>query len=195
MKMRRSKQREAILRAVRQTTCHPTAEWVYAQVKKEIPGISLGTVYRNLRFLSETSDVLAQVSARGRQFDGCTETITTFVGGCGAVLDVTCRRLRPGTNCGGAHGPPSGGPCSNSGGYGGESARVQTRHSRGAVPHGNSRLRRIDFHGVFTAGEQYDIAVGSSGMSGGLLRNSVTVTRTGASRTVQPTVGHVTSSR
>ena len=90
MKMRRSKQREAILRAVRQTTCHPTAEWVYAQVKQEIPGISLGTVYRNLRFLSETGDVLALESAGGvGRFDGCTETHYHFrCDGCGAVLDV-----------------------------------------------------------------------------------------------------------
>ncbi len=90
MKMRRSKQREAILRVVRHTTCHPTAEWVYAQVKQEIPGISLGTVYRNLRLLSETGDVLVLESGEGgSRFDGCTDTHYHFrCDRCGAVLDV-----------------------------------------------------------------------------------------------------------
>ncbi|MBN1152992.1 MAG: transcriptional repressor, partial [Dehalococcoidia bacterium] len=45
--MRYSRQRDAILRVVRCTTCHPSAEWVYSQVKRELPNISLGTVYRN----------------------------------------------------------------------------------------------------------------------------------------------------
>ncbi len=49
---RKSKQKEAILRAVKNTLTHPTAEWVYQQVKHEIPNISLGTVYRNLKLLT-----------------------------------------------------------------------------------------------------------------------------------------------
>ncbi|NLG92671.1 MAG: transcriptional repressor, partial [Clostridiales bacterium] len=43
-----SRKREAILKAIRSTTTHPTAEWVYQKVKPEYPDLSLGTVYRNI---------------------------------------------------------------------------------------------------------------------------------------------------
>src|SRR5699024_11189371 len=43
-----SRKRDAILDCMRSTTCHPTAEWVYQQLKPVFPDLSLGTVYRNL---------------------------------------------------------------------------------------------------------------------------------------------------
>lgn len=43
-----SKKRDAILECVRSTKEHPTADWVYSQLKPSIPDLSLGTVYRNL---------------------------------------------------------------------------------------------------------------------------------------------------
>mgnify|MGYP000354531296 CR=1 FL=1 len=43
-----SRKRDAILECLRCTTSHPTAEWVYTQLKPDIPDLSLGTVYRNL---------------------------------------------------------------------------------------------------------------------------------------------------
>lgn len=43
-----SRKRDAILDCVRSTPTHPTAEWVYAKLKPQIPDLSLGTVYRNL---------------------------------------------------------------------------------------------------------------------------------------------------
>ena len=43
-----SRKRDAILDCMRHTTCHPTAEWVYQQLKPVFPDLSLGTVYRNL---------------------------------------------------------------------------------------------------------------------------------------------------
>ena len=42
-----SKKRDAIYECLRNTTTHPSAEWVYAQLKPTIPDLSLGTVYRN----------------------------------------------------------------------------------------------------------------------------------------------------
>ena len=48
---RHSPKREAILECLRSTTCHPSAEWVYAQLKPRIPDLSLATVYRNLKAL------------------------------------------------------------------------------------------------------------------------------------------------
>jgi Fur family peroxide stress response transcriptional regulator len=54
---RETKQREAILRVLRNTRTHPTADWIYEEVKKEIPNISKGTVYRNLSVLREAGQV------------------------------------------------------------------------------------------------------------------------------------------
>ena len=45
---RYSKQREAILQVLEDTKAHPTASTIYEEVRKEIPNISLGTIYRNL---------------------------------------------------------------------------------------------------------------------------------------------------
>ncbi|HEX7363695.1 MAG TPA: transcriptional repressor [Dehalococcoidia bacterium] len=50
---RTTKQREAILRVLKDTRAHPTADQVYEEVKTEIPNISKGTVYRNLLVLQE----------------------------------------------------------------------------------------------------------------------------------------------
>jgi len=52
--MRRdTKQREAILRLLRKTSSHPTADQIYDEVRKDIPNISKGTVYRNMQVLEE----------------------------------------------------------------------------------------------------------------------------------------------
>ena len=56
--MRRdTKQREAIFKALRATRSHPTADQIYEEVRKEIPNISKGTVYRNLQVLQEDGAV------------------------------------------------------------------------------------------------------------------------------------------
>ncbi len=51
--MRFSQQRELITEIVYSTNSHPTADWVYGEVKKSVPNISLGTVYRNLKQLND----------------------------------------------------------------------------------------------------------------------------------------------
>ena len=51
IKFRQSKQRNRILELLRSTDNHPTADWIYEQLKKEFPKLSLGTVYRNLSTL------------------------------------------------------------------------------------------------------------------------------------------------
>jgi Fe2+ or Zn2+ uptake regulation protein len=50
---RQTRQRGAILGLLRGGYCHLTADQVYDEVRKEIPSISKGTVYRNLRVLQE----------------------------------------------------------------------------------------------------------------------------------------------
>lgn len=49
--MRSTRQRALILDAVQSTMTHPTAGWIYQQVRRRLPRISLGTVYRNLQVL------------------------------------------------------------------------------------------------------------------------------------------------
>jgi len=75
---------------LRNTTCHPTANWIYEQVRKEIPDISLGTVYRNLRLLREAGKVL-EIDMTGTfgRFDGNVENHYHFrCERCGQVFDV-----------------------------------------------------------------------------------------------------------
>ena len=66
-----SRQREAILQVLRSTDTHPTAAAVYEEVRKIIPNISLGTVYRNLAVLSADGTVLSLSVGDGYEhFDG-----------------------------------------------------------------------------------------------------------------------------
>lgn len=58
MQYRKSQQRERILEIIKQTRSHPTADWIYQQLKDEIPDLSLGTVYRNLKVLMEQGHIL-----------------------------------------------------------------------------------------------------------------------------------------
>ena len=87
---RYSPKRDAILRCLRSTTCHPSAEWVYSQLKPEIPDLSLATVYRNLaRFRAEGEvQVIGCVDGEDR-YDGNTAPHGHFIcRGCGAVIDL-----------------------------------------------------------------------------------------------------------
>jgi len=52
-KFRSSRQRNRILELLRSTDTHPTADWIFEQIKKDFPKLSLGTVYRNLAILVE----------------------------------------------------------------------------------------------------------------------------------------------
>ena len=88
--VRNSKQRETILRALKRTSSHPTADWVYEQVRNEIPHISLGTVYRNLKSLQREGKIL-ELDLAGTQsrFDGRTDNHYHFrCEQCGRIFDV-----------------------------------------------------------------------------------------------------------
>jgi len=54
----RSKPKEAVLRILRGATSPPTADWSYTMMKEEIPNISLGTVYRNLKLPEQEGEIL-----------------------------------------------------------------------------------------------------------------------------------------
>lgn len=85
-----SKKRAAILSVLRGTVTHPTADWVYAQLKPCYPDLSLGTVYRNLKRFCGTGKAASLGAVNGKErFDGCVSPHAHFVcEKCGAVIDV-----------------------------------------------------------------------------------------------------------
>src|SRR4030042_2008160 len=88
--MRKTKQKEAILEVLRGTNSHPTADWIYSEVRKDIPNISLGTVYRNLRLLCQSGEI-AELDLCGNlsRFDARQDDHYHFrCEKCGQVFDV-----------------------------------------------------------------------------------------------------------
>ena len=85
-----SRKRDAILECVRSTDTHPTADWVYAQLKPVLPDLSLGTVYRNLSMFRQEGIIASLGVVDGMErFDRNTAPHTHFVcTHCGAVIDV-----------------------------------------------------------------------------------------------------------
>lgn len=83
-------QRTLTLGAVKKLRNHPTAEEVYAEVAKEHPTISKGTVYRNLKELVENGDIYdIEVPGAASHFDhNCFEHYHARCIKCGKVVDV-----------------------------------------------------------------------------------------------------------
>jgi Fe2+ or Zn2+ uptake regulation protein len=71
IRIRRSKQREIILEELMKLGSHPSADELYDRVRKRLPHISLGTVYRNLEILSREG-VIRRLALDGQRmrFDG-----------------------------------------------------------------------------------------------------------------------------
>ena len=88
--VRYSKKREAILNAIRETKCHPSADWVYQSLKPTHPDLSLGTVYCNLDFFRQHGMVRSVGVVKGQErFDAMTAPHTHFVCSCcGDVIDL-----------------------------------------------------------------------------------------------------------
>ncbi len=88
--MRYSKQREIILNTVLNNCNHPDAYTIYELVKKELPNISLGTVYRNLNDLSEAGLINKIVIPNGNdRFDKTLYKHSHFIcESCGEVSDL-----------------------------------------------------------------------------------------------------------
>ncbi|NLM69292.1 MAG: transcriptional repressor [Firmicutes bacterium] len=88
--IRKTKQREVILSVLRSTKCHPTADWIYQEVRKELPNVSLGTIYRNLKALTEMGEILElSYGSTYSRFDGNPDNHYHFVcEECGKVYDV-----------------------------------------------------------------------------------------------------------
>jgi Fur family peroxide stress response transcriptional regulator len=69
---------------------HPTAAWIYERLKKEIPDLSMGTVYRNLNILIEQGLVRKiDFGSTFDRFDANIDPHYHFVcEKCGAITDL-----------------------------------------------------------------------------------------------------------
>ena len=88
--MRYSKQREMILWTLKDNPVHPTADYIYGLLKRKMPGLSLGTVYRNLNLLAEGGHIkrIRGLDEKDRfdhnNFDHCHVKCKS----CGGVSDI-----------------------------------------------------------------------------------------------------------
>jgi Fur family transcriptional regulator, ferric uptake regulator len=70
MQLRMTNQREIILRELKKSKRHLSADELYDVVKKIMPRLSLATVYRNLEILSEKGVIRKlEISGRQKRFD------------------------------------------------------------------------------------------------------------------------------
>lgn len=85
-----SKKREAIYNTIASTKTHPTAEWVYNQLKEEYPELSVGTVYRNISVFKDMGLVRTiGVVNNQERFDACVTPHPHLIcRQCGSVVDI-----------------------------------------------------------------------------------------------------------
>lgn len=90
MSLRFSKKRQAIYDCLRATHSHPSADWIYHQLRPDFPDLSLATVYRNLSQLKSAGMIQSLGVVDGQErFDAIVEPHTHFIcTQCGSVLDL-----------------------------------------------------------------------------------------------------------
>lgn len=79
-----------MLEELRKVTSHPTADEVYGMVRRRLPRVSLGTVYRNLELMSDEG-LIQKLEMGGvqKRFDGNPEAhYHVRCVGCGRVGDL-----------------------------------------------------------------------------------------------------------
>lgn len=87
---RKTKQRNVILEELRKVKTHPTADSVFRMVRRRLPSISFGTVYRNLSFLRDQGQVLELTCGKySCRYDGETRShYHFFCLDCQKVFDL-----------------------------------------------------------------------------------------------------------
>lgn len=85
-----SSRREALIELLKSTHSHPDAGWLYFNMRKQFPNISLGTVYRNLKQLSDNGEILRLETGSGTEhFDAFTHDHSHFIcSSCGRIIDI-----------------------------------------------------------------------------------------------------------
>lgn len=87
--------RRVVLEVVRGTDSHPTAERVHEMVRRQLPRVSLGTVYRNLRLLV-AQGLVNELPGPHARFDGNVSDHHHFTClGCGRIADVAGTMTEP----------------------------------------------------------------------------------------------------
>jgi len=87
--IRQTTQRTKILEYLHKSKDHPTAEQVYKAVKKDLPSISLATVYRNLHFLEGQGQIIHLTVGNESRFDGQTCNHIHFIcKKCQKIFDI-----------------------------------------------------------------------------------------------------------
>lgn len=94
--LRNTRQRQVILEELRKLKTHPTADELYEIVRKILPRISLGTIYRNLELLANEGIIQKLEQAGGRsRFDGNPENhYHVRCLRCGRVDDVMVEPIK-----------------------------------------------------------------------------------------------------
>ena len=89
-RQRNTPQRQVILEELRKVESHPTAVEVYALVRRSLPRISLGTIYRNLDRLAAAGQIRKlALSGSEARFDGRLDPHDHVrCVACGCVADV-----------------------------------------------------------------------------------------------------------
>ncbi|MGE5276226.1 MAG: Fur family transcriptional regulator [Acidobacteriota bacterium] len=86
---RETRQRRVVYETVAATTSHPTAEWVYERVRRQMPRVSLGTVYRNLQVLVAEGRLRSWTRGRTTRYDADVAPHDHFsCRRCGLLLDL-----------------------------------------------------------------------------------------------------------
>lgn len=90
--IRHSRQREKIYEYLLAATQHPSAEMIHTALKAEIPGLSLGTVYRNLSLLEELGRIRRVPALQGNErYDAICQDHAHFICRCcGSIRDLPC---------------------------------------------------------------------------------------------------------
>ena len=87
--------RHAVLEVVRGIKAHPTAEEVYRLVTRRAPGVSLGTVYRNLRQLVDAG-LIGELPGPPARYDANIRAHHHFTClRCGRIMDVEAPVAEP----------------------------------------------------------------------------------------------------
>ena len=88
--MRYSRQRELITEIIKGRSDHPTADMIYSSAREFEPNISLGTVYRNLKLLTDEREIITlETEDKRLHYDGDTSRHSHFIcSKCGKIIDL-----------------------------------------------------------------------------------------------------------
>ena len=89
METRMTNQKLKIMEHLKNIKTHPTAELVYRVVSKDLPAISLATVYRNLNLLAEQGKILKLEINGEYHYDGFCDSHQHLVcTNCDKIIDI-----------------------------------------------------------------------------------------------------------